>query len=634
MLAGKSPEIPDPLQVAGQQNQLKLQQQALQTGQLQQVGLGQENQMRQIQMQRTQALNDAYTQAYHEALGDSSSQPASAQPTPATGAPTPGAAPNPGAAPTPAIVNASTGGGNPATSVTPAANENPAATGAPTGATRGSAPALDFSKISARLPQLLALGGVGSAIPEVMKGITDYQASITDLAKKRTELNTTQADAAGALGSTVAKAGYSPQLLLLLGLNALHAGAVDVNQVGPVLQQVQQALQQDPTGETAKNITKQFADTWANLSPTQQKLANEGLTAQGGADRGKAALTDAGIKQDAANMQNAISDLAARKPADSQGYQQFVDGLPHATAVRLLRIVPADQYDPKSSIADLQYAGMSPDQQRTTDLRAQEVAKQNSLPELANKAAQGDPVAKRALDLLKEQSIEERKASNPNVTVALTPAGQAVYDRALETTGQPIAIPRGPGGTQVVSSLNRIGANNPDFNAGATKATFAADKGSLTAMQKQRDAVGAFEQTAGKNLDLFVNAASKIPDSGVPWLNTPLRLLTDKLVGSENMAAVNAARQIATTEIAKVTSNPTLAGTLSDAARKEVQDYNPQNATFKQTLAVAKVLRQDMANRRTALDQGITEIQGRIANNGQAPKTPTKSLDEIFGGKK
>jgi hypothetical protein len=144
------------------------------------------------------------------------------------------------------------------------------------------------------------------------------------------------------------------------------------------------------------------------------------------------------------------------------------------------------------------------------------------------------------------------------------------------------------------------------------QAAYAGDKDSLKKFQAQRDQIVSFEQTAQKNLDLFLQAASKIPDTGVPWLNKPLRSLDQTVVGSENMAAVNAARQIANNEIAKVTSGGGLSGVLSDSARHEVEGYNPANATYAQTLAVAKVLKQDMANRHGSMDATLQDIKTRI----------------------
>lgn len=148
------------------------------------------------------------------------------------------------------------------------------------------------------------------------------------------------------------------------------------------------------------------------------------------------------------------------------------------------------------------------------------------------------------------------------------------------------------------------------------QAAFAGDSKSLKAFQSQRDQIVSFENTAQKNLDLFLNAASKIPDTGSPWVNAPLRSLDDRVLGSDDLAAVNAARQVANNEIAKVTAGGGLGGVLSDSARNEVKSYNPENATFKQTVAVANVLKRDMANRHASMDAMIGEIKGRLGGGG------------------
>ena len=174
------------------------------------------------------------------------------------------------------------------------------------------------------------------------------------------------------------------------------------------------------------------------------------------------------------------------------------------------------------------------------------------------------------------------------------------------------------------------------------QAAYAGDKESLKNFQKQRDQIVSFEQTAQKNLNQFLDLAGKIPDTGVPWLNMPIRMLDAKLVGSENMAAINAARQVANNEIAKVTSGGGMSGVLSDSARQEVSSYNPQNATFAQTKAVARILQQDMANRHQSMDSTLNDIKSRIGGGGTsttpvqtAPKATkrfnpqTKRLEDI-----
>lgn len=156
------------------------------------------------------------------------------------------------------------------------------------------------------------------------------------------------------------------------------------------------------------------------------------------------------------------------------------------------------------------------------------------------------------------------------------------------------------------------------------------DTGSLRKLQAQRDQIASFEQTAGKNLDLFLEQARQLPDTGVPWINTPVRLLNDKLVGARYMPAVNAARQVANNEIAKVTSGGGISGVLSDSARREVEGFNPQNATLGQVTQLADVLRSDMRNRHDSLDSTIEEIKSRLRGAGKpVVEAPARNLKPL-----
>lgn len=210
-------------------------------------------------------------------------------------------------------------------------------------------------------------------------------------------------------------------------------------------------------------------------------------------------------------------------------------------------------------------------------------------------------------------------------------SGSALTDGAIDTaadllnqTGTMIPLGQGKVGNKDRERiLNRAAERlQPGTTIAANKADYGADVGSLKKLQAQRDAVGAFEQTATKNLDLFLSTAKNVMDTGSPLVNLPLRMAAGKLTGSPDQAAYNAARQVAINEVAKVTSNPNLSGTLSDAARKEVEAFNPDSATLAQTYRVAQVLKQDMANRRQELDRGITEIKGRISGKPQETAAP------------
>lgn len=168
--------------------------------------------------------------------------------------------------------------------------------------------------------------------------------------------------------------------------------------------------------------------------------------------------------------------------------------------------------------------------------------------------------------------------------------------------------------------MNRAAELYPNNTLAGNAAMFKANQASLQNVTKTLDTLSAFENTAGKNLDQFLALASKIPDTGVPWLNTPVRLVDEKLAGSDNMAAVNAARDVALREIARVTNDPKLSGSLTDAARAEVASLSPRDATFRQIKAVVNVLRQDMANVHSGLDEQKADIGRRLGL--QPPATP------------
>lgn len=163
--------------------------------------------------------------------------------------------------------------------------------------------------------------------------------------------------------------------------------------------------------------------------------------------------------------------------------------------------------------------------------------------------------------------------------------------------------------------MNRTAELHPGASLAEGSAEYAANKDSLKKLQTNLDSVSAFENTALKNIQLFRDQAKKVIDTGIPLLNAPLRGAA-KLLGSQDQAGFETALQVANNEIAKVTSSPGLSGVLSDAARKEVEAYNPKNATVGQAMHVADILTQDMANRHQSYQQQINDIQSRMKGGG------------------
>lgn len=249
---------------------------------------------------------------------------------------------------------------------------------------------------------------------------------------------------------------------------------------------------------------------------------------------------------------------------------------------------------------------------------------------------QGIPVA--PPDLAWKAAYEKRKTLVPTAQInlqqgLLTPQAQSALGQQYVETG---ALPQGMRSPAMAAQILNTGVKNaggaPDL--AANKATYSADAGSLKKLQSNFDTVDAFEKTAGKNLDIFLNQAKKVTDTGLPVLNMPARLIAGQLGGTDQ-AAFDAARTTALTEISRVLNSANASGVVSDHARGEVSSLIKPDATLPQIVQAANILKQDMANRHAAYQQQIGEIQNRIKGNPQAPAAnapATHPFFDQFGG--
>lgn len=227
---------------------------------------------------------------------------------------------------------------------------------------------------------------------------------------------------------------------------------------------------------------------------------------------------------------------------------------------------------------------------------------------------------------------------NPTALVMGNQLGQGGAGSALDQAAQrysetgvlPAGFSRSPGTTTAI--LKRAAELNPDQSIAANTAAFKANQSSLAALQKNFDNVTAFENTAGKNLDVFLNTAKKVVDSGSPWINSPLRAVDAKALGSADQAAFNAARVTAITEIAKVLNSANASGVLSDSARHEVEGLIGKDATLKQIVSAANILKTDMGNRHQSYQEAIDAIKARTVNpKGSQPNAAAAAATHKVG---
>jgi hypothetical protein len=240
--------------------------------------------------------------------------------------------------------------------------------------------------------------------------------------------------------------------------------------------------------------------------------------------------------------------------------------------------------------------------------------------QLAQKKAAGQPIAPD--DAAFMRGYEKYKTLVPTANInlqagLLNDQAKQMAAQYYQQTGQLPAGMRSPAMSAGILNTAAGAPGAPPPNIAANKQAYAANTQSLNALQKNFDTVTAFENTAGKNLQTFLNQASKVIDSGSPWVNKPLRAIDASALGSEDQAAFNTARATALTEIAKVLSSSNASGVLSDSARGEVSGLIGQDASLKQIVAAANILQRDMENRRQSYQEQIDAVKGRTGGAAQ-----------------
>jgi len=189
-------------------------------------------------------------------------------------------------------------------------------------------------------------------------------------------------------------------------------------------------------------------------------------------------------------------------------------------------------------------------------------------------------------------------------------------EKYFQTGILPSGFARSPGTTAAI--IKRSNELHPGESLASNEASYKANSGSLKKLQTNFDQVSAFENTAGKNIDLFLNKLSQIPDLGVKFANVPLRMIDEKMIGSDNYQAMKAAQQTAASEAAKVLGSANASGVLSDSQKKEADDMLSGNLSYSAAKKVADTLKQDFSNRHQSYQAQIEDIQQRLGGKPNA----------------
>lgn len=180
-------------------------------------------------------------------------------------------------------------------------------------------------------------------------------------------------------------------------------------------------------------------------------------------------------------------------------------------------------------------------------------------------------------------------------------------------------------GNSRMQVMKESGVKSEDVVSG--RAGFMADRASLNKITPQYDAITAFENTAKRNGKILVDLAKKVDTTGVPAIERWVRAGRQELGGDADVAKFNAQMNAYRAEVARILTQPTLSGVLSDTAREEAKEFLKGSATPKQVEEVVGLLERDFDNRKSTLELQIQDIRrrmgGRMApGDAQSPSAP------------
>lgn len=486
-------------------------------------------------------------------------------------------------------------------------------------------------------------------IPAVTQQLSSagYGASAADLIKNAQNIND------GVVAGQQLKIKLDQQNALLRGDYA-HTVLTMAGKTGQAPLEVMDGLVKIGTpgitpDQYAQNIRPQFA----SLSPEQQTAQLNGMMDQAAPfDKGETLaegavhvdrwgrITAKGLDKPMTRVELGILATDPTKTPDQReaAAAALKAAFPQATPTRSAELLAKDAYARSLNLPGVTKAEDLSDAQLqafTSREMGQQVSKQTQINQNTRlfDVAHPLPVASIRID----QAVSDRLATQPawwtdpnrpvgpdqdtvDPKLGLSPAGLFQAAQTYLMTGK-FPQARGTGlnmQTQRDAILNKVGAlaRETGLDQPVLEALYRNNAASLGAQQKTADSVSSFMATADRNADIMKPFIDQIPDLNSPYLNKPLRELTQQGLGNVDLAKFHTIIRSVQNEYARIISQPNLSGILTDAAREEAKQLIDPNATVPQILASIQTLKAEGNNRLVSLADQIKTIQARMQNPG------------------
>ena len=211
----------------------------------------------------------------------------------------------------------------------------------------------------------------------------------------------------------------------------------------------------------------------------------------------------------------------------------------------------------------------------------------------------------------------------------LTPEASKIAAEKWLATGQLPATGGGKAGASQRAQVMNMGADllmQRGGNTGTMVANAAKIKGEQTALNKlipQQAAIESFENTALANGKVLLQLGQKVDQTGVPVIERWIRNGRQSLAGDTDVTEFNTQLALFAPEVARILTNPTLTGVLTDNARAESEKFIPAGVTADQLKKLIPLLEADFKRRSDAnqneIDKRASNIEGIVS--GELKKT-------------
>lgn len=212
-----------------------------------------------------------------------------------------------------------------------------------------------------------------------------------------------------------------------------------------------------------------------------------------------------------------------------------------------------------------------------------------------------------------EQEAASKKSPDQDDT-PLTPAATDMLALQLAKTGT--FSYSGIGKTAVANRnkvYNRAAELYKGLDLGSQKAGYAANAKSLSQLTTQFNNVSQFANTAHKNAQMLLDAASKVTDTGSGWLNKPISEIQERGLGDVDRAYLRTARDTVVPEFARILQNPNLNGALTDSARQEIAKLIDPSTPLAQITKIVETLEQENQNRIGSMKEQMNAVKQILA---------------------